>query len=129
MNRVYSLMRLFLRSRAGSTAVEFAMILPVFLAVIFGIVEFGRMIWTRNTMEHAVEVAARWGAINTSKTDAEIEAYAATQLIVITSPPVQFSAASSSSSVSVTATNNFTSLAAAFGIPSLTLTATAQFPR
>ncbi|MEK7819505.1 MAG: TadE/TadG family type IV pilus assembly protein, partial [Pseudomonadota bacterium] len=76
------------------------MILPVFLAVIFGIIEFGRMIWTRNTMEHAVEVAARWGAINTAKTDAEIEAYAATQLIVITSPPVAFSSTSYSSSVS-----------------------------
>lgn len=129
MNRASSLVRLFVRSRAGSTAVEFAMILPVFLAVIFGIIEFGRMIWTRNTMEHAVEVAARWGAINTAKTDAEIEAYAATQLIVITSPPVAFASTSSSSSVSLTATNDFNSLAAAFGIPSLTLTATAQFPR
>ena len=33
MNRASSLVRLFVRSRAGSTAVEFAMILPVFLAV------------------------------------------------------------------------------------------------
>lgn len=129
MTRATPFVRLFLRSRAGSTAVEFAMILPVFIAVIFGIIEFGRMIWTRNTMEHAVEVAARWGAINTTKTDAEIEAYAATQLIVVAPATVVFNSTSSSSSVSLTATHDFTSLAVAFGIPSVTLTATAQFPR
>ena len=44
---------------SGSVAVEFALLLPVYIAVIFGIIEFGRMIWIRNTLEFAAEQAAR----------------------------------------------------------------------
>jgi Flp pilus assembly protein TadG len=44
----------FLRCRRGATAVEFALMLPVFLTVIFGIVVFGSYL----TMVHGVQQLA-----------------------------------------------------------------------
>jgi Flp pilus assembly protein TadG len=44
----------FLRCRRGATAVEFAMILPVFLTMVFGIVVFGCYL----TMVHGVQQLA-----------------------------------------------------------------------
>jgi Flp pilus assembly protein TadG len=44
---------------SGATAIEFAIVLPVFLAVIMGIMEFGRMFWVQSTLQHSVEQTAR----------------------------------------------------------------------
>ena len=53
-------------ARKGATAVELAMILPVFLSVILGIMEFGRLLWTKSALDYTVEEAARCAAINTT---------------------------------------------------------------
>ena len=45
----------FIRARRGSVAIEFALGLPIFLFLVYGIFEFGRVFWTKNTMEFAVE--------------------------------------------------------------------------
>ena len=49
---------------AGNTAIEFALVLPAFLLLIFGIVEFGRLMWVDNTLRHAVQEGARCAALN-----------------------------------------------------------------
>lgn len=56
--RIDAISRL-LSADAGSTALEFAFILPVLLLIIFGVFEFGRMFWTQNTLQYAVEQTAR----------------------------------------------------------------------
>ncbi len=45
-------------SKRGSAAVEFAVILPIFLTMLFGMVEFGRVL----SVQHVVNSAAREGA-------------------------------------------------------------------
>ena len=50
----------FIRARRGAVALEFALGLPIFLAMIYGIFEFGRVFWTKNTMEFAIQEAARF---------------------------------------------------------------------
>ncbi len=50
--------------RAGSTALEFAVIAPVFLMLTGAIVDFGRFNWMQMSMQYAVEKAARCAAIN-----------------------------------------------------------------
>jgi Flp pilus assembly protein TadG len=45
----------------GSAAIEFAFISPVLIALIFGVVEYGRFLWMRTTIEQGVESAARYG--------------------------------------------------------------------
>jgi Flp pilus assembly protein TadG len=49
----------FFRCRAGATAVEFAMILPVFLAMLFGIVVFGSYLAMVHGVQQLAAEAAR----------------------------------------------------------------------
>ncbi len=54
----------FIAARRGAVAIEFALGLPIFLAMVYGVFEFGRVFWTKNTMEYAVEEAARFTMVN-----------------------------------------------------------------
>jgi Flp pilus assembly protein TadG len=54
---------------SGIVSVEFAIILPVFLLVIFGIIEFGSIFFLRNNMVNAAREAARSWSVQQS-TDA-----------------------------------------------------------
>lgn len=54
----------FWRARGGTSAVEFAIILPVFLTIMMGIIEFGLIIYTFNAEENAARDAARRWASN-----------------------------------------------------------------
>ena len=53
-----------LTDEVGATAAEFALIIPVFLAMVFGSIELGRFMWIRNSLQTAVEAAARCSALN-----------------------------------------------------------------
>lgn len=48
----------------GVSLVEFAMILPLLLLLIFGIIEFGRLISARETVNQATRNSARYGSAN-----------------------------------------------------------------
>jgi len=50
----------------GVAAVEFAVVLPVFLLFVFGMIEFGRAYWTWNTMRLAVEEGGRYAMVHNS---------------------------------------------------------------
>lgn len=52
----------------GAVAVEFALILPIFLALILGVVEYGRAFSIQVSMAQGAREAARDMAINYSKT-------------------------------------------------------------
>lgn len=47
-----------MRREHGSTTVEFALVLILFLTFLFGVLDFSRMLWTW----HAATEATRWGA-------------------------------------------------------------------
>lgn len=51
------------RARGGQAAVEFALILPVFLLLIAGVIEFGRGFYTYSLLLQAVQEGARFGAV------------------------------------------------------------------
>lgn len=55
-----------LRRRAGSTLVEFALILPVLIAVIIGIMEFGWMVYNNMTIANGAREGARLAALGSS---------------------------------------------------------------
>jgi Flp pilus assembly protein TadG len=66
---------------SGAAAVEFAMILWPLMLLLLGTVDGGRMLWTQNSLQYAVEQAARCAAVNsttTCSTAAQIQSYAAT---------------------------------------------------
>ncbi|MGP4727592.1 TadE/TadG family type IV pilus assembly protein [Agrobacterium deltaense] len=51
-----SVIQKFRKSRSGASAVEFALVMPVFLLMLFGMIEFGRLFWTSHAL-HDVAIA------------------------------------------------------------------------
>lgn len=67
-----------LANRSGAIAAEFALVVPILLLLTFSIIEFGRVMWTRNVLQSAVEDAARCSALKRPECDslAELKDYA-----------------------------------------------------
>jgi TadE-like protein len=61
--------RLFRRNRRAAAAVEFAVILPVFFLLIFGMIEYGRMIMVQQVITNAAREGARLAVLDGSTTD------------------------------------------------------------
>jgi Flp pilus assembly protein TadG len=60
MGRIQRSFRIFNRHRAeGHSAVEFALIAPVFFMLLMGIVETGMVYFASSTLQHGMETAAR----------------------------------------------------------------------
>lgn len=47
----------------GAAAVEFALVLPLLLILVFGIIDFGRLMYTANTLTSAVREGARFASV------------------------------------------------------------------
>ncbi len=71
------LLQRYLADRDGATAVEFALISALFFTFIFGIIETGRIFWTMNTLQYAVEQTARYALVNSDATAEELTDVAA----------------------------------------------------
>ena len=52
----------------GATAVETAIVLSAFLVLLFGIIEFGQIFWTWNTMLLAIEEGGRYAMVYNAST-------------------------------------------------------------
>lgn len=57
-------------AQCGAVAVEFALVVPLFLVLLFGTIEFGRLMYLWNTVQEVSRSAARL-AVVTDFTDAE----------------------------------------------------------
>ena len=54
------------QSRVGQNLVEFALIGPIFLVLVFGILEGGRLIWTVHNLDNATKEGARYTTVRGS---------------------------------------------------------------
>jgi Flp pilus assembly pilin Flp len=52
------------KGEQGTTMAEFALIAGVFFMIIFGIIEFGRLLYTHNALTDAARRGARYGALH-----------------------------------------------------------------
>jgi TadE-like protein len=52
-----------IRDQAGSSAAEFAFVLPLLLIFLFGIIDTGRWMWTYNEAEKATQMGARFAIV------------------------------------------------------------------
>jgi Flp pilus assembly protein TadG len=85
------------KSENGAAAVEFALILPIFLLLVFGIIEFGFLLYNKQVITNASREGARYGIVSTGGsrhslvqiTDV-VDTYAASHLVTFgtASPPV-----------------------------------------
>src|SRR5436190_21975604 len=57
-------MRRYGKSEDGSGAAEFALVLPALLLVVFGLIEFGMILYTTTQLHWATEAAARCSAVS-----------------------------------------------------------------
>jgi Flp pilus assembly pilin Flp len=55
--------RTLMRNEEGAAVVEFALVLPIFFLIVFGIIDFGRAFYTVNNIISAVREGARYGAV------------------------------------------------------------------
>jgi Flp pilus assembly protein TadG len=60
--------------RRGQTIVEFALILPIFILVLVGIVDFGRAVYASSTIQNAARQAVRVAIVDQNVTVIETEA-------------------------------------------------------
>jgi len=58
----------FKKNNSGVAAVEFALILPLLLWVLFGIINYGILLYDQAVITNAAREGARWGSINTTTT-------------------------------------------------------------
>ena len=84
------------KAREGTTAVEFALIAPALFMILFGAVEFGRLLWTQAALHFAVEEAARCASVTPSVcgTSDQIKAYAASSVSPLTIASTAFTSTS-----------------------------------
>lgn len=99
------------RDRRGIAAVEFALLAPVFLGLLVGAVETGRLLWTRSVLQFAVEEAARYALVRTNATSADIEAIARAKLVGTGTAPVTMAVINTADEVDIRATQTFAFLA------------------
>lgn len=59
--------RYLIAARDGATLVEFALLAPLVLMFVFGSIEFGRLLWTREALQQTAIAGARCMAIAQGK--------------------------------------------------------------
>ncbi len=67
----------------GATAVEFALITPIFLVFVYGLLEFGRVLFTMAVLFFAAEEASRYSIVNYTATTTEIRQVAESKFLMI----------------------------------------------
>jgi len=114
----------------GAAAIEFAIILPILLLCVLGLIELGRAIWTQATLDYAVQAAARCAAVDrlTCGTAAHTQQYATTKAPGLSLPASVFTVTTPPCGVQVAASLAFDFLVPALLPYSQTLSATACFP-
>jgi Flp pilus assembly protein TadG len=120
----------FCEDTKGTTAVEFGITAPVFIMVIFGILECGTLLWTKFGLQHGTQMAARCASVNTRICGSanDIQAYAAQQAYGLPFPSSVFTASTPPCGKQVKANYTYQFVSSYFGAPSLTLTAQSCFP-
>ncbi|WCL55062.1 TadE/TadG family type IV pilus assembly protein [Gimibacter soli] len=71
----------FLRDERGVAAIEFALTLPIYLAMIIFLVEVARMAMTQSIISFAAQEATRYALVNYDATTDDVTATAADALI------------------------------------------------
>ena len=106
MRRFALRLRTLRQEQGGAAAVEFAIIAPMFFALLLSVIDVGRYMWTLNTIQYATDEAVRAGAIQ-ELSNAEIKNRVAEAVAPISSTEVAVTVASSSDALTVTANSTY----------------------
>jgi Flp pilus assembly protein TadG len=118
----------------GSAAVEFALVLPVLMLIVFGIIDFGRMLNARITLSQAAHEGARAAAVVDGDEALAVITTVMGSMAAGMAPPAVTACEAGENEASVTVTYRFsyvTPLAVLGGFgddDGMTMTATAVVP-
>ena len=116
--------------RSGATAVENAIVLPVFFLFIFAVIEAGILCWTQTSLQFSVESAARCAAVNSTLcgTSTAVQTYAASQVWGLSVPSSDFNVSQPSCGHEVTISYPFSFIVPVVHPGTITLTAQSCHP-
>ena len=104
----------FIFGRRGAAAIEYAIVLPVLLLFVLGVMDTGRLLWTYVTIYRATEAAARCAAIAAAvptavncTTAGQTQTYAVTAAWGLTIPTSAFTVSNPACGMQVHATYVF----------------------
>jgi Flp pilus assembly protein TadG len=114
----------------GSVAIEYALVLPVLLVMVLGLIDVSRLLWNQTTLDRAVEASARCAAINATLcgTSVQIKDYAVTQAFGLKVTTAMFTVSKPACGQTVQASMPFQLIIPWLARTSLTLTATSCYP-
>ncbi len=69
-------LRRFLGHSGAAAAVEFAFIAPILVMITFAVLETGRALFVKNSLQHGLELASRYAMVHSSATSTELKALA-----------------------------------------------------
>lgn len=121
-------------AKRGASAVEFAMVAPIFLIMSMGVVEMGRAMFIKSALQFAVEETARYAIVTSTATTSDLETYAATSLsnsgtnVSGATFSVTQEIADSRTYMSIVATYSFTVIIPIVSLPDMTLNAKSRVP-
>ena len=115
----------------GSSAIEFAMLMPVFVMAMMGIMGSGALMWGQFGLQHGVEMAARCASVNATAcgTTANIQNYAVQQTYGVNPRASVFTVSTPSCGYQVVASYTYQFIVTDFGLPAITLAARSCFPK
>jgi len=119
-----------MRDNSGTTAVELAFTMPLFLALLIGCVQIGLLLWTQFGLQYGSEAAARCASVNTAtcNTSAQTASYAANHALGLSVPSTAFTVSTPSCGNQISASYPYTFYTLVAGAPTVTLKARACFP-
>jgi Flp pilus assembly protein TadG len=126
MRRCFSLLR---RDARGIAAVEFGLLVPIFLAMVIGATQVGVLFFAHAGLRNAVGEAARYATIWPRPTDAQIKAYLQTRKFGLVAanlgtPTITTGTDSSATYLNITLTYNVPLNFIFYRPPAVTLTET-----
>lgn len=90
----------FSKDNSGGALVEFAFVFPIFLAFIFGIIEFSYILWGMSSMNSAVSYASRYAYTHRTASNGVI-ANAATSRVSASLPNITFNVVNDGSAFTI----------------------------
>ncbi|WP_085784473.1 TadE/TadG family type IV pilus assembly protein [Candidatus Nucleicultrix amoebiphila] len=74
----------FCRHTRGNALIEFAFAAPVFILIVFGVIDFGISMWEKSYLNYALSNTARYAFIHPDASENDLTNYAKTQIRGIT---------------------------------------------
>lgn len=108
-------------NQLGSSMVEFAILVPVLMLIVFGVINFGIQFYDQAMVTNAAREGARWGSIHTTLNTANplISTTCARNALSVTYPPA---------SACDAAANYLSSFLISFGAPTIVINSFSSDP-